>query len=145
MKRNDRIEDAIYERGYVYNFNFHLIWCTKYRQKAFTTPELVQEMKDILMEQARLSNINVKALEVMPDHVHMLISFKPKIAPTDVVRMLKGHSARVFLSRHPEIKNSKFWGGHIWTRSYYMSTVGNMRKDVVERYINSQHTKEQEE
>ena len=62
-------------------------------------------------------------------------------APTDVVRMLKGHSARVFLSRHPEIKNSKFWGGHIWTRSYYMSTVGNMSKEVVERYINDQYTK----
>lgn len=101
MKRKERIEDAIYERGYVYNFNFHLIWCTRYRQKAFTTPELVQEMKDILTEQARLSGITVKAIEVMPDHVHMLISFKPKVAPTDVVRMLKGHSARVFFVTTP--------------------------------------------
>ena len=88
--------------------------------------------KRLLMQKLKLS--------FEKEGIHMMFSFKPKVAPTDVVRMLKGHSARVFLSRHPE-KNSKFWGGHIWTRSYYMSTVGNMSKEVVERYINNQYTK----
>ena len=83
MKPKERIPDAIYERGYVYNFHFHLIWVTKYRNPAFTTPELVQEMKDILLRIAQLNDVTVEELEVMPEHVHMLISFKPKYTPAD--------------------------------------------------------------
>ena len=133
MKRKERIPDAIYERGYVYNFHFHLIWVTKYRNPAFTTPELVQEMKDILLRIAQLNDVTVEELEVMPEHVHMLISFKPKYTSTNIVKALKGGSARLFLKNHPEIKHDKFWGGHIWSRSYYMSNTwqheqGNSRK-----------------
>lgn len=141
MKRKERIPDAIYERGYVYNFHFHLIWVTKYRNPAFTTPELVQEMKDILLRIAQLNDVTVEELEVMPEHVHMLISFKPKYTPTNIVKALKGGSARLFLKKHPEIKHDKFWGGHIWSRSYYMSTLGNMSKEVVAKYIQNQYSK----
>ena len=119
MKRKERIPDAIYERGYVYNFHFHLIWVTKYRNPAFTTPELVQEMKDILLRIAQLNDVTVEELEVMPEHVHMLISFKPKYTPTNIVKALKGGSARLFLKKHPEIKHDKFWGGHIWVVSRF--------------------------
>ena len=141
MKRKERIPDAIYERGYVYNFHFHLIWVTKYRNPAFTTPELVQEMKDILLRIAQLNDVTVEELEVMPEHVHMLISFKPKYTPTNIVKALKGGSARLFLKKHPEIKHDKFWGGHIWSRSYYMSTLSNMSKEVVAKYIQNQYSK----
>lgn len=82
MKKKERVPGAIYERGYVYNFHFHLIWVTKYRNAAFTTPVLVQEMKEILLRIAKLNEIAVEEMEVMPDHVHMLISFKPKQAPS---------------------------------------------------------------
>ncbi|MCB4716315.1 hypothetical protein DVS31_08750, partial [Limosilactobacillus fermentum] len=40
--------------------------------------------------------------------------------------------------RHPEIRQSQYWGGHLWSPSYYMSTLGNMSKEVVEQYINNQ-------
>lgn len=141
MKRHiDRIEGACYERGYVYNFHYHLIWVTKYRNKIFTTPGLVQEMKDILLRIAEVSEVTVETMEVMPDHVHMLISFKPKYAPTDVVKNLKGASARLFFKAHPEIKTKRMWGGKLWSNSYFMSTLGNMSRDVVERYIQNQYT-----
>lgn len=64
----------------------------------------------------------------MPDHVYMLISFKPKYAASNVVKALKGHSAKIFFKNHPEIKADKLWGGHLWSHSYYMSTLGNMDK-----------------
>jgi putative transposase len=141
MKRKERIEGAVYERNYIYNFHFHLIWVTKYRQPAFTTSELVDEMEQILLDVAEKGNICIEEMEVMPDHVHLLISFKPKHAPTDIVKALKGHSARAFLDHHPEIRDSQFWDGHLWSHSYYMSTLGNMSKDVVEQYIRNQYTK----
>lgn len=141
MKKKERVEGAVYGRNYVYNFHYHLIWVTKYRQQAFSTPELAEEMKQILLEQAALSDVTVETMEVMPDHIHMLIGFKPKYAPSDIVKALKGHSAKIFFKRHPEIRNQRFWGGHLWSHSYYMSTVGVMSKEVVERYIRNQHTK----
>ncbi len=143
MRRKiERIKDAVYERGYVYNFHFHLIWVTKYRCPAFTTPELMQDMKDILAKIAGLNDITIETMEVMPDHVHLLISFKPKYAPTNVVKALKGGSARLFFEKHPDIKTWKFWNGHLWSSSYYMSTLGNMSKEMVEKYIQNQYKKE---
>lgn len=141
MQPKERIKDAVYERNYVYNFHFHLIWVTKYRNEAFTTPELVNDMKSILMDLAKDKDVLVEEMEVMPDHVHMLISFKPKHAPSDIVKYLKGHSARRFFDLHPEIRDSSFWGGHLWSHSYYMGTLGNMSKSVVEKYIRNQYSK----
>lgn len=141
MKRRERVPGAVYERNYVYNFHFHLIWVTKYRQPVFTTPELVEEMKGILLAEAQMIGVTVEEAEVMPDHVHLLISFKPKMAASNVVKSLKGHSARVFFSRHPEIRDKKLWGGHLWSHSYYMSTVGNMSRETIEVYIRNQYTK----
>jgi putative transposase len=76
MKRHiDRIEDAVYERGYVYNLHFHIIWCTKYRNPWFTTPELVNEMKDILQSLAKQADVDIQEMEVMPEYIHLLCSF----------------------------------------------------------------------
>ena len=141
MKRLERIDGAFYERNYIYNFHYHLIWVTKYRQQVFTTPELVSEMKDILKREASIIDVIIEEMEVMPEHIHLLISFKPKYRPTDIVKSFKGHSAKIFFKNHPEIKSSKLWGGHLWSHSYYMSTLGNMSKDVVETYIRNQCTK----
>ena len=137
----EKIEGYHYERGYVYNFHFHLVWVTKYRREIFTTPELVSEMKEILAHIADVSDVTIEAMEVMPDHVHLLIGFKPKYSATDIVKNFKGSSARLFFKHHPEIKNSKLWGGKLWSRSYFMSTLGDMSKDIVEKYIQNQYKK----
>lgn len=141
MQKKERVPGAIYERNYVYNFHYHLIWVTKYRRPVFTTETLVSEMKQLLTELADINEIQIEEMEVMPEHIHLLISFKPKYAPADIVKYLKGHSARRFFQMHPEIRNQEFWGGRLWSHSYYMSTLGNMSKDVVERYIRNQNTK----
>ena len=73
------------------------------------------------------------------------LSFKPKYAPTDIVKNLKGYTARAFFKKHPEIKHQKLLGGHLWSNSYYMSTLGNMSKDVVERYIQNQYMRAENE
>ena len=141
MQKNERIPGAIHERNYIYNFHFHLIWVTKYRNPAFTIPELVSDMKKILCQLAEEKGLDIEEIEVMPDHVHLLLSFKPKYAPADIVKYLKGHSAKRFFQVHPEIRDHEFWGGHLWSHSYYMSTLGNMSRDVVENYIRNQYSK----
>ena len=54
MQKKKRIDGAVYERNYIYNFHYHLIWVTRYRNPAFTTPELADEMKDILLQLAQI-------------------------------------------------------------------------------------------
>ncbi|WP_125765273.1 IS200/IS605 family transposase [Levilactobacillus mulengensis] len=135
---SENAEGIIHERGYVYSFHFHLAWVTKYRHEAFTTPKLVAEMTDILTKIARLNEVTIEQMEVMPDHIHLLLSFKPKYAPTNVVKAFKGGSARLFFELHPEIKAQKFWGGHLWSPSYFMSTLGDMSRTTVENYIANQ-------
>ena len=134
----EKIKDVVYTRRYIYNFHYHLIWVTKYRHKIFVTDQLSEEMKQILSSIAKDNNIVIEKMEVMPDHVHVLISFPPSKAPASAIKALKGRSAYIFLKRHPEIKQSQYWGGHLWSPSYYMSTLGNMSKEVVEKYINDQ-------
>lgn len=146
MRRHiDRLEGAHYERGYVYNTHYHLIWVTKYRRRVFTTPELIKDIKDLLLEVAGSYEIQVEAVEVMPDHVHMMVSFKPKRSATDVVKTLKGRSARFFFEKHPDLKGQMFWGGHLWSNSYYIGTTGKMSSDTVKRYIENQYVKAAEE
>lgn len=140
MKRNiDKIPDAVYGRGYVYNLHYHIIWCTKYRSPCFTDETLVSEMKQILRDVAQTSDVDIQEMEVMSDHVHLLCSFKPKYSITDIVKNLKGASARMFFAKHPEIKNAKFWGGKLWAPSYYVGSVGNMSKETVRKYILNQY------
>ena len=143
MRRHiDKIEDAVYERGYVYNIHYHLIWVTKYRRACFINGDLVQEMKDILAGIAEGADIRIEEMEVMPDHVHLLVSFKPKYSVTDVIKNLKGSSARIFFDRHPEIKKHSLWGGRLWSPSYYVGTLGNMSKETVQKYIQNQYAKD---
>ena len=63
--------------------------------------------------------ISIKEMEVIPEHIHLLLSFKPKHAPSDIVKYLKGHSAKRFFQSHPEIRDNAFWGGHLWSHSVY--------------------------
>lgn len=71
----------------------------------------------------------------MPDYVHMMISFPPDIAPSNVVKSLKGTSAREWFKLHPETKKL------LWNPSFFMSTIDNVSKDIVANYIENQMLK----
>lgn len=136
----NKIKDAVYmPGGYVYNCHYHLIWVTKYRKPIFTDPKKVKAMKDLLIYIAGLNEIDIQEIEVMPDHIHLLISFPPRLSITNVVKALKGGSARKWFAAYPETKQL-LWGGHLWSRSYYIGTVGNMSKKIVKLYIQNQRS-----
>ena len=81
-------------RTSVYDFNFYLVFVTKYRKAIFVNEQLSNEMQQSLLKIAKNKNVTVEHLEVMPDHVHMTINFQSDIAPSNVVKPLKGISAR---------------------------------------------------
>ena len=135
IKRNG----LTYGRGYVYSLQYHLVWCTKYRKNVLVG-NIAEEIEAGLKTTAEELGITIDVMEVMPDHIHMLIQTKPQIRLSDAIKILKGNSARWLFMAHPEVKK-QLWGGHLWNPSYCIVTVSDRSHDQVKHYIESQKSK----
>ncbi len=131
-------EDVTHGRGYEYSLQYHIVWCTKYRKRLFVSG-IEEEVKEHLQETAKDLQINIIAMEVMPDHIHLLVDCKPQFRPSDAIKILKGNTARWMFIAHPELKKH-LWGGHLWNPSYFIATVSDRSLEQVERYIREQKT-----
>lgn len=123
-------------RGYVYRLEYHLVWVVKYRHSVLVDT-LADDLKVILRDIAEQNSLEVVALEVMPDHVHLLLGASPQQAIPDFVKALKGASARRMFSAHPDLK--KLWGGNLWNPSYFVATVSEQTRAQIQKYIEEQH------
>ena len=128
--------DLTYGRGYVYSLSYHLVWCTKYRKDVFVG-DIAEEVQASLQTTAEELGITVDVMEVMPDHIHMLIHAKPQLRLSDAIKILKGNTARWLFLAHPEIKK-QLWGGHLWNPSYCAVIVSDRSHDQVKHYIETQ-------
>lgn len=121
----------------VFLINYHVIFCPKRRRKI-----LVGSIRDRLMqivgETAPDLECDVLALEVMPDHVHLFLSATPQWAPNQLVGRIKGKSARLLRQEFPELQRMP----SVWTRSYFLSTAGNVSSETIARYIAEQATRD---
>ena len=124
-------------RTSVTDMNYHLVFVTKYRKQIFTTPELKNKLKTILQSIANYKGVTIQSMEVMSDHVQLLITFPPKFAASDVVKSFKGSSAREWFKAFPNDRK-KLWKGHLWSNTFFMNTIGNVSEDIVEQYIKNQ-------
>ena len=96
-------------------------------------------MENILKGIANRYDIDIDTLEVTPDHVHLFASAPQKYSPSKVVQIMKSVSARKLFERHPEVRE-KLWGGALWADGFFVRSVGdNVTKQVIRRYIKSQH------
>lgn len=125
----------------VYDFHFHLVFVTKYRKSIFDTNEKQEELKTLLSLFAEKNGSTIESVEVMPDHVHLILSFPPKFAPSSIVKSFKGAAAREWFKLHPEDKQ-KLYKGHLWNPSFFMQTVGVVSQETVAEYIENQLTNE---
>ena len=125
----------------VYDFHFHLVFVTKYRKFIFDTNEKQEELKTLLSSFAEKNGSTIESVEVMPDYVHLILSFPPKFAPSSIVKSFKGAAAREWFKLHPEDKQ-KLYKGHLWAPSFFMQTVGAVSQEAVVKYIENQLTNE---
>ncbi len=128
-----------YGRGYVYNLRYHIVWCVKYR-KPVIKGEIEEFIKNDIAATANALGFSVIALECMPDHLHLLISCTPQHYIPDLIKILKGNSARHLFMAHPEVKKL-LWDGHLWNPSYFVSSVSDNCAEEIEKYIKSQKIK----
>jgi len=122
--------------GCVYNVNYHFVWSVKYRRKVLNG-DLAETLKDLHIYVAQDKGFLLNAQEVMPDHVHLFVTAHPKFAPATIVKLMKGITARKLFEQYPDLRK-QLWEGHLWNPSYYVGTCGDVTKDVIRRYIETQ-------
>lgn len=125
-------------RTCVYNVNYYIVWTVKYRRKVLTE-EIEKYLNDLFQNIAKDKEFEVIMMEVGErDHIHVFASAHPKIAPSYIVKMLKGISGRRLLMDFPEIKE-KLWKGKLWNPSFYLETVGSTSEESMKKYIENQN------
>ena len=113
---------------------FHIIFSPKYR-KPVLTGNVENRLKEIFYDEADKMDVEIKALEIMPDHVHMFIEFDPRLMLHKVVKQFKGKSSHILREEFPFLKSSM---PSLWTRSYFSCSVGHISEDSIKKYIESQ-------
>ena len=124
-------------RTCVYNINYHIVWCVKYRRKVLSQ-KISERLYELCYEIAKAKGFTVVEVKVGEnDHVHCFVSAPPKISITQIVKYLKGISGNRLLEEFPELRKS-LWKGHLWNGSYFVETIGSTSEDNVRRYIERQ-------
>lgn len=142
MKDNKRFT---YGRTSVYNLNYHLIWGTNYRNSVLKG-QIETDLKQLLYAIADEYGFTISHMEIgLDDHIHFLISAPPKLSVTNIVRWLKGISARKIFQMHPELKTN-YWNPEgnrqFWSPSYFVESIGTTNENAVAKYIDDQRVKE---
>jgi putative transposase len=116
--------------------NYHLIWCPKRRRRVLVNAVQVR-LDGLIREVAAELDCTVLALEIMPDHLHPFLSAPPTLAPSQIVRRIKGRSSRALRQEFPHLLRLP----SLWTRSYFVSTAGHVSSHTIQRYIAEQRTR----
>lgn len=98
-------------------------------------------LKETLVSISQRYNFEIIELEVIPDHIHLFISAKPTVAPVDIVRTLKSISAIELFKKHPKLKQFYSKCGSLWSKGYFVSTIGKVSAETVKKYIAEQKTR----
>lgn len=130
---NDHME---YKSNYnvVYSCKYHVVWCPKYRRKVLVG-EIEKRLKELIIELASEINADIIEMEIMSDHVHLLIEVDPQYGINKAIRHIKGASSHTLRTEFPSLKSRL---PTLWTNSYFVSTVGEAPLEVIKQYIENQ-------
>jgi len=124
-------------KHHVFLLNYHLVWCPKRRKKVLVG-DVAERLKQIITEVAKELGVEVLALEVMPDHLHLFVSSRPELCLPHLVKAIKGRSSHDLRLEFPELRKLP----SLWTHSYFVSTAGNVSAETIKKYIEEQKTRE---
>jgi len=116
---------------------YHFVFCPKRRRKVLVN-SVAQRLKELLGQKTAELGWMIVALEVMPDHVHLFLGTDPDVSPTQVMHALKGYTSRVLRQEFPQLQTMPA----LWTRSYGVSTAGNVSAETIQKYIEQQKTRD---
>ena len=121
----------------VYSCKYHVIWCPKYRRQVLKNG-VDARLKEIIQSVASEYRCEILELEVMPDHVHLLVEVDPQFGIHRLIKLMKGNSSRLLRAEYAWLRSRL---PTLWTNSYFVSTIGGAPLQVVKQYIEQQKHK----
>jgi putative transposase len=120
-------------RNKIFLIQYHLVWCPK-RRKPVLVGEVKERLEQIIYQVADELGIKVLEVAINPDHIHLSISAYPTIPVHKIVKRIKARSSNILRREFPELLKLP----SLWTHSYYVSTIGAVSKEAIEKYIEAQ-------
>jgi putative transposase len=117
-----------------YTCHYHVVFCPKYRRKVLVPP-IDGRLKTIIMETIEKWGQEFIEMEVMPDHVHLLVGCDPRLGIHRLVKYIKGTSSRYLRQEFPQLQRRL---PSLWTNAYFVATTGGVTEDSLKRYVEGQ-------
>ena len=117
----------------VYHLSVHVVWVTKYRYHVLKGG-VQKRCCDLLRWVCDANDVKILKGVVSKDHIHMHLSYPPKLSVSDLVKRLKGRSARMLLQEYPDLQK-RYWGKHFWGVGYGAWSTGNVTDEMVDEYL----------
>jgi putative transposase len=125
----------------MYSCKYHVVFCTKYRRQVLVGG-IDSRLKELISETCQEIRVDILGMEIMPNHVHLLLEVNPQFGIHKAVKAIKGRSSCVLRKEFPCLKTRI---PTLWTNSYFVSTVGGAPLSIVKRYIESQKVSQRAE
>lgn len=120
--------------GGVYSLKYHLVWCPKYRRPVLVD-RIADDLRALLYQKASQLQVTIEALEIMPDQVHLFVSADPTEAPQRLANQFKGFTSRSLRKKYSTLRSRL---PSLWSRSYYVGSLGQVSDKTVRQYIEAQ-------
>lgn len=117
--------------------NYHFVFCPRYRRKIFLIPGVEDRFKDLVRDICTQNDIEILAMECHEDHAHLFLSALPQLSIPEIMRLIKGTTSHALRSEFPELSRMP----NLWTRSYFVSTAGNVSSETIKWYVDTQKTR----
>ena len=117
--------------------NYHFVFCPRYRRKIFNIPHVEDRFKALTSGECERLGIDILSMECHIDHVYLFISCLPTWSPADIMKNVKGATSHTLRDEFPELAHMP----SLWTRSYFVSTAGNVSSETIKWYVDTQKTR----
>ncbi len=117
--------------------NYHFVFCPRYRRKIFLNTKVEERFKVLVQEICSEMDSMIVAMECDKDHVHVFLNTLPTLSPTDIMAKIKGVTSKRLREEFPHLQHLP----SLWTRSYFVSTAGNVSSETIKHYVEQQKTR----
>ena len=114
--------------------NYYFVFCPRYRRKIFLISNVEERFKELIKIKCKELNINIIAIECDKDHVHIFLNCLPTMSPSDIMKSLKGYTSKILRNEFNELSKMP----SLWTRSFFVSTAGNVCSETIKKYVENQ-------
>lgn len=127
----------------IYDIKLHFVWRTKYRYKILTE-QVADRCRELIRQICKRNQVEIIKGRMEPEHVHLLVSVPPTIAPSKLMQYIKGASSRRLQQEFPQL-NKRYWGRHMWSTGYFVASSGTVTDEMIKDYLEHHQDEDEDE